>query len=50
MNINNKHVVCYNTIINEDNTEILLQFRKFDLYRDDYNDFENEVIKINIER
>ena len=50
MNINNKHVVCYNSIINEDNTEILLQFRKFDLYRDDYNDFENEVIKINIER
>ena len=50
MDSNDKHIVCYNSIINEDNTEILLQFRKFDLYSDDYNDFENEIIKINIER
>lgn len=45
--VTDKHVVCYNNIINENNSEILLQFRKFDLYSDD---FENEVIKINIER
>lgn len=48
--VTGKHVVCYNNIINEDNTEILLQFRKFDIYSDNYDNFEKKVIKINIER
>lgn len=48
--VTGKHLVCYNNIINEDNTEILFQFRKFDIYSDNYNNFERKVIKLNIER
>lgn len=48
--VTGKHVLCYNNIINEDNTEILLYFRKFDIYSDNYDNFEKKVIKINIER
>lgn len=45
--VSEKHVACYNKIINEDNTEVLLEFRTFNIYSDNYD---RKIIRINIER